>query len=231
MKRTELSVITKLIALLIGYSIMSVNTPALSKEPERITKHAITNWLMPDQLNNWQTLRPNAEIEITNTTPIKFANGDVGYISSAYTEQAARNFHSNYIVTIPSQKKSIILSAKYGGQYNQIEVIADLPGGTVLIIGAAGSGQGSYQLHRYIVRFNSLEDVTVLHKATNSANTGNCGTEVHRLCRSREVFFNTLGVNQQNALPILETVAEYLGAEPEEMLLSTSCKQLVFSLD
>jgi hypothetical protein len=190
-------------------------------------KTAFSEGLSATQIVKWID-KSAGKVELSNITQIKLENGEDAYLASAEFPDQGRNFGAGYVLARPSLKKAMVVQ-DYGGQFNKVTIVRNY-GTSVLIIGSAGSGQGSSEQSLYVVTFNGWK-AKVMHTANMSNNFGNCGYEEDKPCKGNDVFLNPIEESRANTVSIVETVVDREGKDPDNLKSSVASKILSFSIE
>ncbi|AEB58447.1 hypothetical protein [Ectopseudomonas mendocina] len=144
----------------------------------------------PTQIAAWSPEEINEMgPSIDKLLPITLKGGEQAYLASVSYENAGRNFWAGYLLVRPQIGEARPLD-EFGGQYNQIRTLDEYSTShSAVIIGGAGSGQGTSESSYSLVVFDGWA-VKTLFSASESDNSGNCGAYVERDCSGNRVFIN-----------------------------------------
>lgn len=166
---------------------------------------------------------------IEKLLPVRLKGGEQAYLASVSYENAGRNFWAGYLLVRPEIGEARPLE-EFGGQYNQIRTLDDYSDShSAVIIGGAGSGQGSSEASYALVVFDGWSPKT-LFTASESDNSGNCGAYVERDCEGNDVFINVFeGDSTSKRIGLAVTNVKYRSPDPETTPYEYSHEsQLVF---
>lgn len=152
---------------------------------------------------------------IQKLLPVTLKGGEQAYLASVAYENAGRNFWAGYLLVRPQIGETRPLE-EFGGQYNQIRTLDDYSDShSAVIIGGSGSGQGSSASSYSLVVFDGWS-TTALFTASESDNTGNCGTYVERDCEGNNVFINVFeGDSNSKHIGLAVTNVKYHSPDAE----------------
>jgi len=154
---------------------------AFASPPTPPSSTQIAAW-SPEEINE---MGPTIE----RLLPVTLKGGEQAYLASVSYENAGRNFWAGYLLVRPHIGEARPLE-EFGGQYNQIRTLDDYSDShSAVIIGGAGSGQGSSQSSYALVVFDGWSP-RILFSTSESDNSGNCGAYVERDCEGNDVFIN-----------------------------------------
>lgn len=167
-------------------------------------------------------------VQVENVVPVALPNREQAYLASVSYENAGRNFQAGYLLVRPALKQARALEG-FGGQYNKIRLLDDYGSSqSVVIIGGAGSGQGTSAGSYSLVAFEGWEPRT-LYSAGEQDNSGNCGPEVQRECAGNRVFLNVFSVDGPGGkIGIVVTDVKYTSADMDSPDKYSQESQLVF---
>lgn len=197
---------------------LSLSLPAIAATPPSAKQ--ITAWAPADV--------QEMGVQVENVVPVALPNSEQAYLASVSYENAGRNFQAGYLLVRPALKQARTVEG-FGGQYNKIRLLDDYGSSqSVVIIGGAGSGQGSSAGSYALVAFEGWEPRT-LYSAEEQDNTGNCGPEVQRECAGNRVFLNVFSVGGPGGrIGLVVTDVKYTSADMESANEYTQTSQLVF---
>ncbi|MCO8164669.1 hypothetical protein NRB16_21245 [Pseudomonas sp. LJDD11] len=204
--------------LIVATFALSLSLPILGATPPSAKQ--ITAWA-PAEVQQMG-------VQVENVVPVALPNNEQAYLASVSYENAGRNFQAGYLLVRPTLKQARALE-DFGGQYNKIRLLDDYGSSqSVLIIGGAGSGQGSSAGSYSLVAFEGWEPRT-LYSAGEQDNTGNCGPEVQRECWGNRVFLNVFSVGGPGGrIGLVVTNVKYTSVDMESPHQYTQESQLVF---
>lgn len=154
---------------------------AFASPPTPPSSTQIAAW-SPEEINE---MGPTIE----RLLPVTLKGGEQAYLASVSYENAGRNFWAGYLLVRPHIGEARPLE-EFGGQYNQIRTLDDYSDShSAVIIGGAGSGQGSSESSYALVVFDGWSP-RILFSTSESDNSGNCGAYVERDCEGNDVFIN-----------------------------------------
>lgn len=145
-----------------------------------------------EQVKAWAPAEQAAMgITVNKLVPVTLLGGEQAYLASVSYQEAARNYWAGYLLVRPALQQARALE-EFGGQYNQITPLEPyIESQTVVVIGAAGSGQGSVESSYSVVTFDGWT-ARSLYSVSESDNSGNCGAMVETYCKGNNVFINAL---------------------------------------
>lgn len=158
-----------------------VSLPALAATPPSIEE--ILAWVPADKVV--------MGITIDQLVPVTVVGGEQAYLASVSYKEAARNGWAGYLLVRPLLKQARALD-EFGGQYNGITPLDTYsPSQSALVIGTAGSGQGTSGSTYSLVEFDGWT-VNTIYSVSESDNSGSCGADVEKYCKGNNVFINVL---------------------------------------
>jgi hypothetical protein len=125
------------------------------------------------------------KIQIEEIYPVILAGGENAYLAAVDFEVDELHSSRGYVLARPKLPAARILK-DFGGQTNTV-----VPYGNpspLVIIGNAGSGQGTSENTQYVVSFDGW-NVKTLYSVEDSDNFGDCGYD-DRPCEGNTHFFN-----------------------------------------
>lgn len=184
----------------------------------------------PTQIAAWSPEEINEQgPTIEKLLPVTLKGGEQAYLASVSYENAGRNFWAGYLLVRPEIGEVCPLE-EFGGQYNQIRTLDDYSDShSAVIIGGAGSGQGSSEASYALVVFDGWSPKP-LFTANESDNSGNCGAYVERDCEGNDVFINVFeGDSTSKRIGLAVTNVKYRSPDIETTPYEYSHEsQLVF---
>lgn len=194
---------------------------AFASPPTPPSSTQIAAW-SPEEVNE---MGPTIE----RLLPVTLKSGEQAYLASVSYENAGRNFWAGYLLVRPHIGEARPLE-EFGGQYNQIRTLDDYSDShSAVIIGGAGSGQGSSQSSYALVVFDGWSP-RILFSTSESDNSGNCGAYVERDCEGNDVFINVFeGDSTSKRIGLAVTNVKYRSPDLETTPYQYSHEsQLVF---
>lgn len=194
---------------------------AFASPPTPPSSTQIAAW-SPEEVNE---MGPTIE----RLLPVTLKSGEQAYLASVSYENAGRNFWAGYLLVRPHIGEARPLE-EFGGQYNQIRTLDDYSDShSAVIIGGAGSGQGSSQSSYALVVFDGWSP-RILFSTSESDNSGNCGVYVERDCEGNDVFINVFeGDSTSKRIGLAVTNVKYRSPDLETTPYQYSHEsQLVF---
>ncbi len=194
---------------------------AFASPPTPPSSTQIAAW-SPEEVNE---MGPTIE----RLLPVTLKGGEQAYLASVSYENAGRNFWAGYLLVRPHIGEARPLE-EFGGQYNQIRTLDDYSDShSAVIIGGAGSGQGSSQSSYALVVFDGWSP-RILFSTSESDNSGNCGAYVERDCEGNDVFINVFeGDSTSKRIGLAVTNVKYRSPDLETTPYQYSHEsQLVF---
>ncbi|AXE32092.1 hypothetical protein DK842_20640 [Chromobacterium phragmitis] len=176
------------------------------------------------QVGRW--LGDVGKIELGPMHAVALKGGEKGYVIEAEFPEQGRNFMQGYVLARPARAKAIVLDG-YGGQTSDVGMIArDDRKGDMLVLGSAGSGQGSYGHAQYVVVLDGWKP-RVLFKAEEDSNYGDCGYD-GKPCEGSQVFLNVLD-GDNGKIQVAVTTVRHSGLDEKRMKSSVSAKIVTLS--
>lgn len=194
---------------------------AFASPPTPPSSTQIAAW-SPEEVNE---MGPTIE----RLLPVTLKSGEQAYLASVSYENAGRNFWAGYLLVRPHIGEARPLE-EFGGQYNQIRTLDDYSDShSAVIIGGAGSGQGSSESSYALVVFDGWSP-KILFSTSESDNSGNCGAYVERDCEGNDVFINVFeGDSTSKRIGLAVTNVKYRSPDLETTPYQYSHEsQLVF---
>lgn len=194
---------------------------AFASPPTPPSSTQIAAW-SPEEINE---MGPTIE----RLLPVTLKSGEQAYLASVSYENAGRNFWAGYLLVRPHIGEARPLE-EFGGQYNQIRTLDDYSDShSAVIIGGAGSGQGSSESSYALVVFDGWSP-RILFSTSESDNSGNCGAYVERDCEGNDVFINVFeGDSTSKRIGLAVTNVKYRSPDLETTPYQYSHEsQLVF---
>lgn len=194
---------------------------AFASPPTPPSSTQIAAW-SPEEING---MGPTIE----RLLPVTLKSGEQAYLASVSYENAGRNFWAGYLLVRPHIGEARPLE-EFGGQYNQIRTLDDYSDShSAVIIGGAGSGQGSSESSYALVVFDGWSP-RILFSTSESDNSGNCGAYVERDCEGNDVFINVFeGDSTSKRIGLAVTNVKYRSPDLETTPYQYSHEsQLVF---
>lgn len=194
---------------------------AFASPPTPPSSTQIAAW-SPEEINE---MGPTIE----RLLPVTLKGGEQAYLASVSYENAGRNFWAGYLLVRPHVGEARPLE-EFGGQYNQIRTLDDYSDShSAVIIGGAGSGQGSSESSYALVVFDGWSP-RILFSTSESDNSGNCGAYVERDCEGNDVFINVFeGDSTSKRIGLAVTNVKYRSPDLETTPYQYSHEsQLVF---
>jgi hypothetical protein len=168
---------------------------------------------------------------IDRLLPVTLRSGEQAYLASVSYENAGRNFWAGYLLVRPQIGEARPLD-EFGGQYNQIRTLDEYSAShSAVIIGGAGSGQGTVESSYSLVVFDGWSANT-LYSASESDNSGNCGADVERYCTGNKVFINVFeGDGNSKRVGLLVSNLKYSSPDIETTPYQYSHESEILFLD
>lgn len=145
-----------------------------------------------EQVKAWTPAEQAAMgVNINKLVPITLLGGEQAYLASVSYSEAPRNYWAGYLLIRPALQQARPLD-EFGGQYNEITPLEPYAESQkVVLIGAAGSGQGTSESSYSVVTFSGWAPKS-LYSASGSDNSGMCGQMSETYCKGNNVFINAL---------------------------------------